>query len=65
MRHTLFSLLAVIGVLAALVAGLVVWLLLQEPVAVADAVSSGRFEPLLASLTTEVAGWMRALARLL
>lgn len=65
MRFSLFTLLAVVGALAAIVAVLTVWLVVQEPVTVADAVSSGQFQPLLATLAREFQGWVIALARLL
>jgi hypothetical protein len=65
MRFSLFTLLAVVGALAVIVAVLTVWLVVQEPVSVADAVSSGQFQPLLATLGREFQGWVIALARLL
>lgn len=65
MRFSLFTLLAAVGALATLVAALTVWLVLQEPVIVADAVSSGQLQPLLATLAREFQGWMTALVRLL
>jgi hypothetical protein len=65
MRFSLFTLLAAIGALAAILAVLTVWLVVQEPVMVADAVSSGQFRPLFATLAREFEGWMIALARLL
>lgn len=68
MPSSFFSLLTVIGLSAAVIAGLTVWLVLQEPVVmvtVADAVASGEYEPLLETLAQEVGGLLRALARLL
>ena len=65
MRLSLFSLLAAVGVLAAVLAALTTWLVVQEPVIVADAVATGQFRPLLATLAEELESWMFALARLL
>jgi hypothetical protein len=65
MRLSLFSLLAVVGVMALVVAGLTVWLVVQDPVVVADAVATGELQPLLSTLAHELEGWMAALVRLL
>ena len=68
MPSSLFSLLTVIGLSAAVIAGLTVWLVLQEPVVMvtmADAAASGEYGPLLETLALEVGGLVRALARLL
>lgn len=65
MRINLFGLLAVVGTLATVMAALTVWLVLQEPLAVADAAATGSYEPLLASLARELGNWVRALASLL
>ncbi|MBI2220875.1 MAG: hypothetical protein HYU53_06665 [Acidobacteria bacterium] len=65
MRPSLLTLLGLIGIVALLAAGSLVWLVLSQPVAVADAVSSGQYEPLLAVLADRVGDLFRALARLL
>ncbi len=65
MRPTLLSLLALIGIVALLAAVSLVWLVLSQPVAVADAVSSGQYQPLLATLAQGFGDLFRALARLL
>jgi hypothetical protein len=68
MRTSLLTVLGLVGLLAAALAALTVWLVVQEPatvVTVADAVSEGQYEPLLAVLAEEIEGLVRALARLL
>ena len=44
------SLFGVIGVLAATLAGATIWLLLTDPVTVADAVAAGEVSPLVKAL---------------
>ena len=44
------SLFGVVGVLAATIAGATIWLLLTDPVTVADAVASGEVSPLVKAL---------------
>jgi len=44
------SLFGVVGVLAATLAGTTIWLLLTDPVTVADAVASGEVSPLVKAL---------------
>ena len=46
----LASVAVVIGVMAAVVAGATIWLLLTEPVTVANAVDAGEISPLVLSL---------------
>lgn len=68
MRSSLLTALGFVGLLAAALAAVTVWLVVQEPatvVTVADAVSEGQYEPLLAVLADEIEGLVRALARLL
>jgi hypothetical protein len=65
MRSTLFSLLALVGLLALVAAGSAVWLVLHQPVVVADAVSTGQYQPLLATLASEFGDLFRALVRYL
>lgn len=65
MQRGLLSLFGLVGGLAAVAAVSVVWLLMQEPLMVADAVSSGQYSPLLAALTQQVGQWCQTLAGLL
>jgi hypothetical protein len=65
MRHGLLTLFGLVGALAAVAAVLVVWLVMQEPIMVADAVSTGQYSPLLAALTQQVGQWCQVVARLL
>ncbi len=44
------SLVAVIGILAVALAGATIWLLVTQPVAVADAVAQGEVSPLVRAL---------------
>lgn len=50
----LFSLVGVIGLLAAVVAGATVWLLLTDPVTVAESMDSGEVSPLVQSLAGSI-----------
>jgi hypothetical protein len=59
------SLVASIGVLAALVAAAIIWLLLTDPVQVASAVSTGDLAPILEAIGTVVLDALRALFRFL
>lgn len=65
MRRGLLSLFGLVGVLAVVAAASVVWLVMQEPIMVADAVSSGQYSPLFAALSRQVGQWCQMLARLL
>ena len=65
MRGRLFTLLGTVGILSVLVAASIVWLIVQQPAAVADAVSNGELQPLLASLARELGALARALVKLL
>jgi hypothetical protein len=47
-----FSLVGIVGVLAVIVAGATVWLLLTDPVTVAESMDSGEVTPLVRSLAT-------------
>jgi hypothetical protein len=44
------SLIAIIGVLAATVAGATIWLILTDPVTVANAVSTGEVSPVMKAI---------------
>lgn len=46
----LFSLVGIIGLLAAVVATATIWLLLTDPVTVAESVDTGEISPLIESL---------------
>jgi hypothetical protein len=48
--NRLFSLVGIIGLFAAIVAGATVWLLLTDPVTVAESMDSGEVTPLVQSL---------------
>lgn len=65
MRHGLLTLFGLVGVLAAVAASSVVWLVMQEPIMVADAVSSGQYSPLFAAVAQQVGHWCQVLAQLL
>jgi hypothetical protein len=57
-----FSLVGLVGLLAAIIAGATVWLLLTDPVTVAESVDSGEMTPLVRSLAGSI---YEALVRLL
>jgi hypothetical protein len=58
----LFSLVGIIGLFAAVMAGATVWLLLTDPVTVAESMDSGEVSPLVQSLAGSI---YDALVRLL
>jgi len=58
----IFSLVGIIGLLAAVVASATVWLLLTDPVTVAESMDSGEVTPLVQSLAGSI---YDALVRLL
>jgi hypothetical protein len=58
----LFSLVGVVGLFAAVIAGATVWLLLTDPVTVAESMDSGEVSPLVQSLAGSI---YDALVRLL
>ncbi len=45
-----FSLVGIVGILAIIVAGATIWLLLTDPVTVAESVETGEVSPLVRSL---------------
>ena len=57
-----FSLVGIVGLLAATIAGATIWLLLTDPVTVAESVDSGEVSPLVQSLAGAI---YRAIADLL
>jgi hypothetical protein len=58
----LFSLVGIIGLLAVVIAGATVWLLLTDPVTVAESIDSGEVSPLVQSLAGSI---YEALVRLM
>jgi len=60
--NRLFSLVGIIGLFAAVIAGAAVWLLLTDPVTVAESIDSGEVTPLVQSLAGSI---YDALVRLL
>jgi hypothetical protein len=61
-RGRLFSLVGIIGLFAAVIAGATVWLLVTDPVTVAESIDSGEVSPLVQSLAGSI---YDALVRLL
>jgi hypothetical protein len=59
-RHTpgissrLFSLVGIVGLFAVVIAGATVWLLLTDPVTVAESMDSGEVTPLVQSLAGSI-----------
>jgi hypothetical protein len=60
--NRLFSLVGIVGLFAAVIAGATVWLLLTDPVTVAESMDSGEVTPLVQSLAGSI---FDAIARLL
>lgn len=58
----LFSVVGIIGLFAAVIAGATIWLLLTDPVTVAESMDSGEVSPLVRSLAGSI---YDALVRLL
>jgi hypothetical protein len=50
LSNRLFSLVGIVGLFAAVIAGATVWLLLTDPVTVAESIGSGEVSPLVQSL---------------
>lgn len=65
MRRLLLTVFSLVGIIAVVAAASTVWLVLQEPAMVADAVSTGQYRPLLSTLTQELGQLVRTLASLL
>lgn len=59
------SLFGVVGLVAAALAGATIWLLVTDPVTVADAVASGEVSPLMRALASVLADALRDLAKYL
>ena len=60
-----FSLVSIVGILAAIIAGATIWLLLSDPVTVAESVDSGEVSPLVASLASRILEALRGLLKYL
>ncbi len=65
MRAGLLNIVGTVGAFALVVAILGVWLIVEQPVTVADAISTGQYQPLLESVARELIVWCRTLAELL
>ena len=50
----LFSLVGIVGLMATIIAGATVWLLLTDPVTVAESMDSGEVTPLVQSLAGSI-----------
>ena len=60
-----FSLVGIVGVLALVIAGATVWLLLTDPVTVAESVDAGEVSPLVRSLAGAIYDALRGLLKYL
>jgi hypothetical protein len=60
-----FSLVGIVGVLALVIAGATVWLLLTDPVTVAESVDAGEVSPLVRSLAGAIYEALRGLLKYL
>ena len=60
-----FSLVGIVGVLAVVMAGATIWLLLTDPVTVAESVDTGEVSPLVKSLATTIFEALRGLLKYL
>ena len=54
LTNRLFSLVGIIGLFAAVIAGATVWLILTDPVTVAESMDSGEVSPLVQSLAGSI-----------
>lgn len=59
------SLVALVGLVAATIAGATIWLLFTDPVTVANAVSSGDVSPVVQAIGEVILGALRGLFRFL
>jgi putative flippase GtrA len=59
------SLFGVVGLVAAALAGATIWLLVTDPVTVADAVATGEVSPLMRALAVVLADALRDIAKYL
>lgn len=60
-----FSLVGIVGVLALVIAGATVWLLLTDPITVAESVDTGEVSPLVRSLAGAIYEALRGLLKYL
>jgi len=60
-----FSLVGIVGILAVVMAGATIWLLLTDPVTVAESVDSGEVSPLVQSLAGAILDALRGLLKYL
>jgi hypothetical protein len=60
-----FSLVGIVGVLAVVMAGATIWLVLTDPVTVAESVDSGEVSPLVQSLAGALLDALRGLLKYL
>jgi hypothetical protein len=61
----LFSLVGIVGLMATIIAGATVWLLLTDPVTVAESMDSGEVTPLVQSLAGSIYDALVRLMRML
>lgn len=60
-----FSLVGIVGLVAVVIAGATVWLLLTDPVTVAESVDAGEVSPLVRSLASAIYEALRGLLKYL
>jgi hypothetical protein len=60
-----FSVVGLIGVLALIIAGATIWLVLTDPVTVAETVDTGEVSPLVKTLATTIFEALRGLLKYL
>jgi hypothetical protein len=60
-----FSVVGLIGVLALIIAGATIWLVLTDPVTVAESVDAGEVSPLVRTLATTIYEALRGLLKYL
>jgi hypothetical protein len=60
-----FSLMGLVGVLAIIMAGATVWLVLTDPVTVAESVDAGEVSPLVKTLASRIFEALRGLMKYL
>ena len=59
------SLIALIGIMAAAIAGATIWLLLTDPVTVANAVASGDVSPVVQAIGAVIVGALKGIFKYL
>ena len=60
-----FSLVGIVGLLAIIIAGATIWLLLTDPVTIAESVEGGEVTPLVSTLATRILEALRGLLKYL